>query len=462
MLTDTQIRAAKARTKPIKLFDEKGLYLLVKPTGARLWRFKYRYPPKATENKEKLLALGSYPEVSLKLARDSRDKARRELTDGIDPGIKRAAEKHSSPNTFKAVACELFGVLRKASSKSTETDLEKIALQPAQGRKSRKRQPILESTIQTMERRLELHVFPDVGDQDISQVTGADLLAPLRRLEERGKFVLAHRVRSICGRVLRYGKATGRKCTDVAADLIGLLVPVEATHMATITDPIEVGGMLRAFDAYHGQPVTRLALQLLPYLFPRQIEFRTMEWAHLTLDGQTPEWRVPWPRMKMREPHIVPLSRQAVSLLRQIHPLTGYGRYVFPQLRKPHKPMSEMCITAALRAMGYGGEEMSAHGIRALASTLLNELGWNDKWIETQLAHGERNKVRAAYNHAKYLTQRRAMMQAWADYLDQLRAGKAGVETSGAERQGILTAERAAKIPDAYERFREEQNSNRT
>lgn len=456
MLTDTEIRAAKARTKPIKLFDEKGLYLLVKPGGARLWRFKYRYPPKVTENKEKLLALGSYPEISLRQARDARDKARSELSNGIDPGIKRASEKHASPNTFRAVALEFMAVLRKASSSGSE-DVPDSSKPPASGRrKSRKRQAILESTIETMERRLELHIFPYLGDLEVSGVTGADILSALRRLEERGKFVLAHRVRSICGRVLRYGNATGRKCTDVAADLIGLLVPVEVTHMATITDPIKVGGMLRAFDAYHGQPVTRLALQLLPYLFPRQIEFRTMEWAHLTLDGPTPEWRVPWARMKMREPHIVPLSRQAVSLLRQIHPLTGYGRYVFPQLRKPHKPMSEMCITAALRAMGYGGEEMSAHGIRALASTLLNELGWNDKWIETQLAHGERNKVRAAYNHAKYLTQRRAMMQAWADYLDQLRAGKARVGLTEVERRATEAAEQVAKVPNAYESFRQQ------
>jgi integrase len=212
----------------------------------------------------------------------------------------------------------------------------------------------------------------------------------------------------------------------VAADLIGLLTPVEPEHMATIVEPQKIAMLLRASDGYRGDRITQLALKLAPLLFPRPIEFRTMEWEHITLDGPTPEWRVPWRRMKMRDPHIVPLSRQAVQILLDLKRLTGEGRYVFPHPRTDQRPRSENWITAALRSMGFSGEEMSWHGYRALASTQLNELGWNDKWIETQLAHAERNKVKGAYTHAKYLQQRRAMMQAWGDFLDELRAYKDG------------------------------------
>jgi integrase len=422
MLTDNVIRAAKPSDKPQKLCDEKGLLLLITPSGSRLWRFRYRF-----QNKENTLGFGAYPDVSLKEAREERDEARRDLRRGIDPAVKRKAEQRSPANTFEAVAQELLAMLRKASLAGANpapaaAEVIERTIQPHRKRKARRREPISADTIDTMKRRLEMHVFPYIGKTDVGLLTGPDVLAVLRRIESRGTFELAHRVRSICSRVLRYARATGRKCEDVAADLIGLLVSVESEPMATIVEPLKIGQLLRATSGYAGEPLTRLALQLVPYIFPRPIELRTMEWVNVTLDGPTPEWRVPWRRMKMRKPHIVPLSRQAVTILREIHLHSGRGRWVFPQLRHPDRPMSENCITAALRALGYSGEEMTWHGFRALANTALMELGWSQKWVDMQLAHQEHNKVRRAYNHAKYLPQRRAMMQSWADYLDALRA----------------------------------------
>lgn len=427
MLTDRMIQAAKPAEKPYRLSDEKGLVILITPAGGKLWRFRNRFPRRGPGKKEKDLALGTYPEVSLREAREERDEARRDLRHGIDPSAKRRAEKHSAANTFEAVARELLSILRKASlaginPPEAADEVVHRTIQPHRQRKARRREPISAETIDTMQRRLEAHVFPYIGAADVSAITGPDLLSVLRRIESRGTFELAHRVRSICSRVLRYARATGRKCEDVAADLIGLLIPVEPESMAAIVEPVQIGQLLRAMSGYAGEPLTRLAMNLVPYIFPRPIEFRTMEWAHIILDGPTPEWRVPWRRMKMRKPHIVPLSRQAVAILREIHMFSAGERWVFPQVRHRDRPMSENCITAALRAIGYSGAEMSWHGFRALASTQLNELGWNDKWIEMQLAHSDHNKVRKAYNHAKYLPQRRAMMQSWADYIDALRA----------------------------------------
>ncbi|MGH8291004.1 MAG: tyrosine-type recombinase/integrase [Steroidobacteraceae bacterium] len=381
MLTDIVIRAAKPTEKLRKLFDEKGLYLVVMPSGGRLWRFKYRFPNGGPHRKEKLLALGPYPEVSLKEARVKRDEARRDLANGVDPAVKRKCAAASAADTFQAVALELFTLLRKASlaggePPATAAEIVERTISPRRKPRARKREPISAETIDTMNRRLEMHVFPYIGAYRVGAITAPQLLEILRRIESRGTFELAHRVRSICSRVLRYAKATGRDCEDVGADLIGLLTPVESENMAAIVDPIQIGGLLRAIEGYHGEPLTRLALRLVPYIFPRPIEFRTMEWSNVSLDGPTPEWRVPWSRMKMREPHVVPLARQAVAILGEIRLHTGHGRYAFPQLRKPHKPMSENCITAALRAMGYSGAEMTWHGFRALASTQLNSTSW--------------------------------------------------------------------------------------
>jgi integrase len=444
MLTDSAIRAAKSSDKPQKLFDEKGLFLLITPTRGRLWRLKYRFP---SGGPEKLLALGAYPEVSLKEARDDRDEARSDLRKGIDPAVRRRAEAHSPANTFKAVALELFAILRKASLAGANPpqaadEVVHRTIQPHRKRKARRREPISAETIDTMQRRLEAHVFPYVGGTDVAALTGPALLSILRRIESRGTFELAHRVRSICSRVLRYSRATGRKCEDAAADLIGLLVPVEPEQMAAIIEPLQIGQLLRSMAGYAGESLTRLALNLVPYIFPRPIEFRMIEWVHITLDGPTPEWRVPWCRMKMRNPHIVPLSSQAVVILREVRMFSGDGRWVFPQLRNSDRPMSENCVTAALRAIGYSGAEQSWHGFRALASTQLNELGWNDKWIEMQLAHSDHNKVRKVYNHAKYLPQRRAMMQSWADYVDALRANADLTTVNRVARESVVAAMR--------------------
>ena len=426
MLSDEAIRALRTGPKPKKLFDGKGLYLLVMPTGSRLWRFKYFYPPRSPHSKEQGIALGHYPEISLEQARERRDTARRDLANGINPSLRRTCEKICLGNTFEAVAREFIGVLRAANIRAESpsraaAELIALALQSPHARRRRSREPISADTVDTIERRLELHVFPYIGERDVQLLRAPELLEVLRRIESRGTYDLAHRVRSICSRVLRYARATGRQCEDVAIDLIGSLTPVESEHLAAIIEPAKIGALLRSIDAYRGEPLTCLALKLMPYIFPRPIEFRTMEWAHVQLHGASPEWRVPWRRMKMREPHIVPLSRQAAEILREVWLLTGKGRWVFPQLRNPDRPMSESCILAALRAMGYASTEMSWHGFRALASTQLHELGWHDRWIETQLSHADRNKVRASYNHAKYLPQRRTMMQSWAHYLDSLR-----------------------------------------
>jgi integrase len=444
MLTDEAIRNIRATNTNRKLFDEKGLYLLVTPGGAQPWRFKYYFPPRASDNKEKCISLGSYPEVSLEQARERCDAARQDVANGIDPTVRRTCEKICLGDTFEAVAREFLNVLRAAnipaeSPSPAAANLIQQALTSSRFRRPRIREPISAETVDTMERRLELHVFPYIGGQAVHRLRAPELLEVLRRIESRGTYDLAHRVRSICSRVFRYARATGHPCEDVAADSVGSLTPVESEHMAAIVEPARIGALLRAIEAYRGEPLTRLALRLMPYIFPRPVEFRTMEWAHVQLHGAWPEWRVPWRRMKMRAPHIVPLSRQAGDILREVRLLTGTRRWVFPQLRNP-EPMSGCCITAALRAMGYASAEMSWHGFRALASTQLHELGWNDRWIETQLSHSDRNKVRGSYNHAKYLPQRRTMMQAWGDYLDSLRARGELDVSHQAGQQAAVTA----------------------
>ncbi len=455
MLNEDVIRSFfRSVTQQQKLFDENGLYLLLTPSGGRLWRFKYRFPPRTPGNKEKCISLGVYPEVSLERARKRRDAARLDVANGIDPSLRRVCENICMGNTFEAVAREFLSVLRAAgisaeSPSPVVAGLIQQTLKPSHYRRPRTRDTISEHTVELMERRLEMHVFPYIGERDVRLLSAPALLEVLRRIESRGTYSLAHRVRSICSRVLRYARATGRKCEDVAADLVGVLIPVASEHMAAIVEPVRIGGLLRSIEAYRGDPLTRLALKVIPYIFPRPIEFRTMEWAHLQLHGASPEWRVPWRRMKTREPHIVPLSRQAAEILREARLLTGDGRWVFPQVRNPDRPMSENCITAALRAMGYGSTEMSWHGFRALASTQLHELGWNDRWIETQLAHADRNKTGSAYNLAKYLPQRRTMLQAWSDHLDTLRVQTDITISHHAGEQAALTAMEAFQHADS-------------
>jgi integrase len=268
---------------------------------------------------------------------------------------------------------------------------------------------------------LEINIFPWLGARPIKAITAAELMAALRRIEGRGANETAHRAMQVCGRVFRFAVATGRAERDPSRDLSGALAPVKEKHLASITDPQEVGALLRAIDAYNGEWITRCALRLAPLVFVRPGELRHARWSEINFDKA--EWRIPATRMKMRVQHIVPLSTQAIAVLRDLEQLTGKFDFAFPGTRSRERPMSENTVTAALRRMGYSGDDMTGHGFRSMASTLLNEQGWNRDAIERQLAHGERDAVRAAYNYAQHLPERREMMQAWADFLDHLKAG---------------------------------------
>ena len=386
-LTETRIRAARASDRPYKLFDERGLFMLVTPPGGRLWRLRYRM-----HGREKLLSLGAYPDVTLKRAREKRDDMRKLIADGIDPSARRKAERGARAETFEAVATEWLELQSKALSAET---------------------------ISILGTRLKSFLYPYIGNRPVRAMTAQELLATLRRIEARGRHETAHRVRALAGRVLRYAVATGRAPHDVAADLKDALAPVKSRNFASLTDPARVGELLLAIDSYDGQPVTALALRLAPLVFVRPGELRAAEWSEFDLANA--EWRIPANRMKMAEQHIVPLAHQALAILRELEPLARRGRYVFPSLLTRDRPMSNNTINTALRRLGYSGNERTGHGFRSMASTLLNEQGFPPDVIELQLAHSERNKVRAAYNKAQRLPERRKMMQAWADYLDALR-----------------------------------------
>lgn len=385
-LNEARIRAARPKDKPYKLRDGRGLYLLVTPTGGRLWRLRFRY-----SGRENMLSLGAYPDVSLKGARERCDDTRKLIANGVDPSDQRKAERAGLENTFQAIAQEWL-----AKQKFAGATLEKA-----------------EWTFNDL-------IFPHLGSKPIASITAPDVLQALRPLEARGKHETAHRTKQRISQVLRYAVATGRAIHDVTASLRGALAPIVVTNRAALTDPKAVGGLLRAIDGYVGQPSTEYALKIAPYVFSRPIELRAAEWTEFDLDAR--EWRIPAIRMKMGELHIVPLSSQVVALLRKLHDFTGAGSYLFPGLRTADRPISENTIGAALRRLGYSKDDMTVHGFRALASTLLNEMGFAPDVIELQLAHAERNQVRAAYNRAQRLDDRRKMMQAWADYLDGLRS----------------------------------------
>jgi len=401
-LSDTAIKNAKPGTKPIKLTDEKGMFLLISPAGGKWWRLKYRFG-----GKEKLLSLGTYPEVSLKAARERRDDARKLLADGVDPSENRKAIKSAkterAANSFEVVAREWYA---KKLPGWAASNADKII------------------------RRLELDAFPWLGSRPIAEITPPELLKVLRRIEERGAVDSAHRMRYYFGQIFRYAIATGRAERDMAADLRGALATVETQHRASITDPKKIGELLRAMDDYQGAFVTKCALRLAPLVFVRPGELRKAEWAEFDLDKA--EWNIPPGRMKMREPHLVPLAAQAVAILRELHPLTGEGRYVFPGARSTSRPMSDNAILAALRRMGFAKEEMSGHGFRAMARTILDEvLGVRPDFIEHQLAHAVRDPNGRAYNRTAHLGERRKMMQVWADYLDKLKAGAEVIQLHG-------------------------------
>lgn len=384
-----EIRKAKTADKEKKIGDGKGLYLLLKPSGAVLWRFKYFF-----ESRENMLGLGSYPDVSLKEAREKRDASRKMVGRGIDPSAVRKAQKIAQADSVKALAEEWLP-----------------------------KQPLEASTIRRHRRRLEKFIFPYLGNRPISAVTAPDLLSALRRIESAGKLDTAKRTRELCSSIWRYAIATGRAERDITADLRGALTPATPKHHAAITDPKKVGELMRAIYGYSGQPSTQAAMKFAPLTFIRPGELRKAEWSEFDLAAAL--WRIPKEKMKMRDAHIVPLATQAVAIMRELEPHTGTGRYVFPSLRSGGRPMSENTINAGLRRLGYSGDEQVGHGFRTIASTMLNELGWHPDLIELQLAHKERNKSRASYNKAQRLDERRKMMQAWADHLDLLRNGSA-------------------------------------
>jgi integrase len=392
-LSDTKVRNAKPTSKQRKLFDGGGLFLLVTPSGGKLWNMKYRF-----DGKERKLSFGTYPEISLADARAKREVARKQLANDIDPGAVKKAMKESftqETETFELIAREWHS---RFISQWT---------------------PGHAKTIIT---RLERDVFPWLGSSPIAKIKAPDLLKTLRRVESRGAVETAHRIKTVCGQVFRYAVATGRAERDPATDLKGALQPVQKKHLAAITDPKEAAGLLRSIDNYQGHLVTKYALKLAPLLFARPGELRQMEWAEI--DFETAEWNLPASKMKMKLPHLVPLCRQAISILKDVHPLTSKSRYVFPSPRTNSRPMSNNAILSALRRMGYQKEEMSGHGFRAMARTILDEvLQVRPDFIEHQLAHAVRDPNGRAYNRTAHLKERKKMMQKWANYLDALKDG---------------------------------------
>jgi integrase len=392
-LSEVKVRNAKSRGNAYKLFDGGGLFLLVTPSGGKLWHFKYRF-----DNKEKKLTLGIYPEISLADARQRRDDARRQLAHGIDPGAVRKAQKQAETEeteTFEVIAREWHAKFKANWTEGHAT---------------------------TTMNRLERDLFPWIGKRPIAQVKAPELLSVLRRVENRGALETAHRIRTIAGGVFRYAVATGRAERDPSGDLRGALPQPGERHHAAITDPKEVAPLLRAIDGYQGHFVVKCALRLAPMFFVRPGELRHAEWAEVDLDEGV--WNIPASKMKMKQAHIVPLCKQAVEILTELKELTGTSKYVFPSGRSFARPMSENAILAALRRMGYDKDTMTGHGFRAMARTILDEvLQVRTDFIEHQLAHAVKDPNGRAYNRTAHLVERRKMIQTWADYLDGLKAG---------------------------------------
>jgi integrase len=393
MLTVKEIEAAKHKVKSYKLADGRGLYLEIMPSGAKYWRLKYRIA-----GREKRIAFGVYPEIRPQEARDKAREARNQVREGTDPSAKKKADKQaailSGANTFEVVAREWL-------------EGRKSHVEPAQH-------------VKTLA-RLENDVFPWIGKRPIVELNAPEILTVLRRIDGRGARYTAHRVRSEISRVCRYAISTGRATTDPAQSLIGAIPPAVEKHMPSITDPAQVGEMLRAFDAFSGTFPVQSALRLAPMLFVRPGELRQAEWA--AIDLEKGEWR--YRVSKTKTDHLVPLARQAVSILRELHALTGTGRYVFPGARTASRPMSDAAINAALRRLGYDTRtEITGHGFRAMARTILHEeLHQKPEVIEHQLAHSVPDALGVAYNRTKFINERRIMMQAWADYLGKLKVG---------------------------------------
>lgn len=393
-LTDTALRALKPTGKVQKLSDGGGLYLHVTPTGSRLWRMAYRFT-----GKQKLLSFGAYPTVSLRDARKLREEAKEQLAKGSDPGAEKRqakeavlAQKREERDTFEFVAREWFA----------------------------KYEPTLSNKhAQKLRRYLENTLFPVLGSKPIIQLEPCDFLQVVQPSERLGHHETAHKLMRLCGQVTRYARITGRVKYDVAAGLTEALAPVQTTHFAAVTVPDDIGLLLRDIDAYAGYTSVVYCLKILPYVFTRPSELRLARWSEFDLKNGI--WSIPASRMKMRREHVVPLAKQVLSIIKDLHVYTGNGELLFPSARALTAPISDAAPLAALRRMGYGKETMTLHGFRAMASTRLNELGFRADVIEAQLAHKEPDTVRLAYNRAEYMKERRALMQSWADYLDGLR-----------------------------------------
>lgn len=392
-ITDTAVKNAKRKAQPYKLSDGEGMYLLVHPSGAKYWRLKYRH-----QGREKVLALGVYPEISLRAARKRRMEARELLAQGTDPGAERKAEKRAdklrAENTFEAIAREWYDSMRE---KWSEAHAKAVTL------------------------RLERELFPALGSRPVAEIDAPELLDVLRGIERRDALEVVAKVRVIAGQVFRYAVATGRTKHDPSRDLKGALKRRDHKHYARLTEA-DLPEFLGKLGEYDGNVITRLAIELLALTFVRTGELREAKWTEFDFDKR--EWRIPAERMKSRAEHLVPLSAQAIEALKQLRDITGGREHVFPNEHHPQKPMSENTILFALYRMGYRGKA-TGHGFRATASTILNEQGWDADVIERQLAHKEANKVRAAYHHSQYVPERRKMLQAWADFLDaKRRAGE--------------------------------------
>lgn len=393
-LADVQLRNAKPKEKDYKLSDGQGLYLLVNTTGGKLWRLDYTFA-----RKRKTLALGAYPVVALVEARQRREDAKKLLDNGVDPNAVKKAQKAATvaetESSFEIVAREWHS---KFSGSWSPTHAE------------------------TTLRRLQSDAFPVLGAKPINEIKAPELLAMLRRIESRGALETAHRVRTICGQIFRYAVATGRAERDPAADLKGALPPYKQGHHPAITDPKEVAQLLRAIDGFQGSFVVKCALRLSPLFFVRPGELRQAEWSEIDFDNE--QWNIPAERMKMKVAHLVPLSGQAIAILKELQALTGRGRYLFPCHRSMARPMSNNAINAALRRMGYDKETMTGHGFRAMARTILDEvLQVRPDYIEHQLAHAVKDPNGRAYNRTAHLAERKKMMQLWSDYLEGLKSG---------------------------------------
>lgn len=391
-LSATAVQQAKGQARPVKLTDGGGLYLLVKPDGYRYWRYNYRFA-----GKRKTLALGVFPDTSLAAARKAHQQARETLAKGIDPGeakrIERITRHLASADSFEAVATEWYE--SKLQDKS-------------------------DSYRDRTRRLLKNDLYPSLGTRPISQITPPELLMVLRKVEARGAVNMAHRAKQTAGQVFRYAVATGRAERDPSSDLRGALKTKAKKHYAAITDPVQVGKLLLAIDAFQGTPTVKTALQLSSLLFQRPGEIRAMEWTEINWEEE--RWEIPAEKMKMGQPHIVPLCSQALEHLKSLHRLTGRGRYVFPSARGGSRPLSENGVRVALRTMGYDNDTMTPHGFRAMARTILDEvLNYRVECIEHQLAHAVKDANGRAYNRTAHLPQRKAMMQGWADYLDNLK-----------------------------------------